>query len=276
MALSRIAGIPLDVVLDLDLKYVAETTDSSVEKGADYTDNVKAKMPEISFRGIISDTPSGEVANDATRMAKGGTSPSKDALQRFQFIHFAEQPVTLECGFGKFENMVMTSFNPKQTPQNFKSLDATFTFKQLRIVEIQQTVVRVGVPNAGRKQNFGLSLDKLTDGKKILWRKGNPPGLSPATEPKGVIIGQEIVTAVESGETSHFYHADGKTKLNADELDALTKDLNRDTALLTRRGIARAENQVNTNGERIEKAQRMLKYKEEHPGQNVDKAMFGL
>lgn len=268
----KVNGYPIDVALSEDLKYESEVTKSPVEQGADVADHVIARLPVLTFEGVVSDTPTGRVANDESRLQLGGATPSQDAFERFKAIHTAKQPVTVECSFGKFDHMVMTSLNPKKDAASAKSFQFTATFEDVRIVENRRTTVRVAVPNCGKKQNYGLSLDKVTNGKQILWRKGKPPGSSPSTDPPGVIVGQEIVHAIKN----HFYHEDKKTQLTTKELNDLTADLNRDSALSTRRGIARAENQVNENGRRIEAAQQMLEFKEQHPGQKVDKAAFGL
>lgn len=268
----RINGYPIDVALKESIHYESEVTKSPLEKGADVADHVIARLPVITFDGVVSDTPIGAVANDETRLTLNGATPSQDAYQRFVAIHEAKGTVTVECSFGKFDQMVMTALDAGKEARTAKSFSFTAVFEDIRIFENRRTTVRVAVPNCGKKENFGLSLDKVTNGKQILWRKGKPPGTSPSTDPKGVIIGQEIVHAIGGS----FFHEDKKKKLTTQELTDFTADLNRDSALQQRRGIARAEEQVQKNGERIDRAMKFLEEKERRPGQYVDPAAFGF
>jgi hypothetical protein len=272
----RVNGYPIDVALQERLDYTSEVTKSPVEKGADIADHVIARLPVLTFDGVVSDTPIGAVSNDESRLTLQGATPSQDAYRRFEAIHVAKQPVVVECSFGKFDHMVMTSLSATKESTSAKAFVFTATFEDVRIVENRRTTVRVAVPNVGKKQNFGLSLDKIIDGKRVLWRHGKPPGLSPATDPPGVITMQEVVTVKDKGNgRTGTYHPNGKELTTQEYLD-YAKDLDRDASLMQRRAFARVDAQVEENGRRLEAAQRMLDYKEAHPGEKVDKAMFGL
>lgn len=267
----RIDGYPIDCALEERINYEAEVTMNPVEKGADTTDHVTARLPTLEFDGVVSDTPIGAIANDETRTS-ATEDQSKVAYKKFLDVFLARQTVVVECSFGKFESMILQTLSPVKNAQVKKAFKFTATFQQIKIVENARTTVKTSIRNGSKTEKNGLSLDNLIDGKKVLWRKGKPPGSSPATDPAGVITGQEIVTI----KGKHFYHEDRKTQLNAAELDAFTADLNRDSALASRRKLAVIDERLEKTEKRIKAAQDLLDYKEKHPGEKVDPALFGL
>jgi hypothetical protein len=131
-------------------------------------------------------------------------------------------------------------------------------------------------PNTGSEQNTGLSLDHLIDGQKILWRHGSPPGTSPSTVPAGVITQTETVIAKQSANHTKFQHESTGKNLTTDELNAFAKDLERDQALMTDRGLYRANQALDQQGDVIQRSQDMANYKAAHPGANPDPSQFGL
>lgn len=267
----KVNDYPIDSALEERLTFEAEATKNPVEKGAAVTDHITARLPVLEFEGIVSDTPIGAIATDPTRTS-AQQEHSREAYKRFKELFEAADVCVVECSYGKFENMALTGLTPVKNAQTKKSFRFTARFEQIKITENKRTTIRTSIQNGGKVKNLGLSLDKLVEGNRVLWRKGNPPGLSPATDPKGVIVGQEIVHVLKG----HIYHEDRKTQLTTAELEAFTKDLNRDSALMQRRKLAVIDDRLNKVDERIKKAQAMLDYKEKHPGAQVDPAMFGL
>lgn len=264
-------GYPIDAALEERLSYEAEISMNPVEKGADVTDHVTARLPVLDFDGVVSDTPIGAIANDRTRTGAAKLH-SREAYLKFEAVFLAKQTVVVECSFGKFENMILQSLTPVKNAQTKKAFKFTAKFQQIKIVENKRTTVRVSIQNGGKTEKNGLSADNLVEGSKVLWRKGKPAGRSPATDPAGVIVGQEVVNIIKK----KYLHEDRKTPLTTQELVDFTADLNRDSALASRRQLAVIDERLANTERRIKSAQDMLDFKEKHPGQKVDPAMFGL
>lgn len=270
----RIDGYPIDLALAEEFSFKSEVSRHPVESGSDTTDHIHNTEENIRFEGVVSDTPIGAVAKDESRLIEvEGAGPfSSDAYQRLLAIRSRKEPVSIECSLGKFDNMAVIDLSIPRKANNVKGLVFTVSFAKIFFVVNQRTTVRVALPGGDGKQNFGLSLDKIVEGPHILWRKGKPPGSSGATDPPGVIIGNETVHVIRG----KYYHEDKVKPLSLQETKDFTKDLERDTALLTRRGLARTEKQVERNGQRIRATREYLDYKNAHPGKNVDPALFGL
>jgi hypothetical protein len=262
----------IDLALDENLTYESEVTENPVEQGADVTDHVRAKQPVLTFEGVVSDTPIGRVSTHESRLAIGTATPSQDAFQRLVAIHEAREPVVVTCSFGRFDAMVLTSLSPSKNAASQRSLQFSATFRRIQIVENTRTTVRVAVPNCGKKQTFGLSLDRVVKGKQILWRKGRPPGSSPSTDPKGVIIGQEIVHSING----KYLHEDKRTPLTDQQRRDLFEDLNRDARLMQFRTLQRADEQTITDRDRMLAADALQIARQRHPGKHIDPALFGL
>lgn len=169
----RVNGYPVDCALEERLRYEADVTDLDIESGSDPSDHIRPKQPVLEFDGIVSDTPLGEVASDPSRQADSGSpTPSRDAFDRFVAIHEAGQPVVVECTYGKFDSMAMTSLSPERTVETAKAFKFTATFKRIKIRENKRTTVRVAIPNGTGKQNLGSreALYKYL-GQNMVWVK---------------------------------------------------------------------------------------------------------
>lgn len=152
----RINGYPIDLALTEDHSFESAVTEYPVESGADISDNIRNKPLEITLEGIVSDTPIGAIALDATRRVESGqASPSLDAYTRLLAIREAREPVTVETSLGKFEHMALTHLGVPRDRATGKALKFTVTFRQVRIVQNTRVTVRVAVPNAGGKVNGG-------------------------------------------------------------------------------------------------------------------------
>lgn len=271
-----IDGYPLDLVETEEHSMTSEITEHPVEDGSDISDNIRIKPRELTLtNAIVSNTPIGTVATDDTRIL-GETlpPPAMDAYRRLEQIWLARSTVTVVTNLKKYESMALETLTIPQEAKNAGGLVFTAHFKEVRIVRNKR--VTMAIPNTGGEQNLGLTLDKLTDGKKILWRKGAPPGLSEATVPPGRIYAQEIVTMDDrKAKGVRYLHPDG-TELGDAEFVAFRRDLDRDTSLMTNRGLYRAEQQLNQEGTVTERAEKLADYKLAHPGENPDPALFGL
>ncbi len=271
----RINDYPIDCALEESLSYESDITENEIEKGSDVTDHVRPKLPVLSFSdAVVSDTPIGQIAGDQTRTSNLalGVLPSLDAFRRFEAIHAAAQPVVVECSYGRFDEMILASLTTTKNAKNKKSFTFNATFRKIKIVENTRSTVRVAIQGGGKKQERGLSLDNVVEGNKVLWRKGNPPGKSPATDPPGVIVGQETVFVIKG----KYFHENKKDQLTTAELEAFTLDLNRDTALYQRRKLAVIDQRIDATGNRIERALQFSQAKQDNPGRNITPEMFGL
>lgn len=272
-----IDGYPLDLVETEEHSLTSEITDHPVEDGSDISDNIRLKPRELTLtNAVVSNTPIGAIATDDTR--KLGASlppPAMAAYQRLEALWLARKTFTVVTGLKKYEKMGIVTLTIPQEAKNAGGLIFTVHLKEIRVATNKR--VTMAVPNAGGEQNLGLSLDHLVEGQKVLWRKGKPPGTSPATTPAGVITGQEVVTVRQSSPGKHakFLHESG-TPLTSPELDAFTKDLNRDTSLLTDRGLARAQQSLDNIGNVLERDDKMATYETLHPGEHPDPSQFGL
>lgn len=169
----RINGYPIDCALEERLTYEADVTDLDVESGSDVTDHIRPKQPILEFDGLVSDTPLGEVATDPSRQTDAGApTPSRDAFDRFRTIHEAAQTVVVECSYGKFDSMAMTSLTPSRTSETAKAFKFTATFKRIRIRENRRTTVKVAIANGSGKQNLGSREAVLKYlGQNMVWVK---------------------------------------------------------------------------------------------------------
>ena len=75
-----IDGFPMDLALSEEHRFPGEVTSYPVEQGADISDHIRTLPEEITLECIVSDTPIGEVATDATRTS--GTLPAEAALAK--------------------------------------------------------------------------------------------------------------------------------------------------------------------------------------------------
>jgi hypothetical protein len=257
--MTKINGYPIDCATGVKYSRKAEATEHPVESGTNISDHLRAQEPDLEIEGVVSDTPSGALASDSTRSVP---SPSLAAFRFLDDLTAAGQLVTVECSYGVFESMGITKLDAPRDHKSRKSFKFTIGFKHIRIVVNVRTVIKASVPVGN--PNFGLSLDKVVDGKHVLWRKGKPPGTSPSTDPPGVIVGQEVVTVADRtvvGIKKKFLHASGK-ELTTKEKEDFTKDLNRDSSINTQRGLAKSQKKLDDIGRRIDGALHTLDLKD--------------
>lgn len=268
----------MDLVETEEHTLTSEVTEHPVEDGADISDNIRNKPRELTLtNAVVSNTPIGAIANDDTRVM-GDTlpPPSVDAYRRLEKIWENRDVVTVVTNLKKYENMALDQLTIPQEAKNAGGL--IFTAHFVQVVIRQNKRVTMAIPNAGGEQNLGLSLDRIINGKNILWRKGKPPGTSPSTVPAGVIYATEVVTFEEdkAGNPAKLKHKTTGKELTTEELEAFTKDMNRDTALMTNRGLYRAEQRIDATGTVIDRAMNMSDYSIAHPGEKVSPSAFGL
>lgn len=264
---ATIDGYPLDVVVSLKYSQKSDVTQKAVERGFNLTDSIRPNEPDLEIEGLVSDTPIGAVAQHPTRT--GDPHPSQSAFDTL--VAMQGRPVAVECSLGRFDQMAINNFSVTRDVKTRKALKFTCSLTRIRIEDNNRTTVPAAVPTG--LPNFGLSLDKVFDGNKALWRKGSPPGSSPATDPPGVIVGTEVV---EIRKRKGIFHLNGE-QLSPEESDAFIKDLQRDSALTKHRAFARAKIANEKAQKRIDRMQEILdkKNQQAHPGRRVDPAILG-
>lgn len=274
----------MDVVLHEDHKFESDVTEYPVESGSTISDNVRPRPIVITMECLVSNSPIGFLSSRHPNAPGGGSSdPADDAYEHLQKIRDRRNPVTIRTSLRTFDNMVLKDLSIPRSQGRGDELRFTATFQQI-ITVTNKRVRRTATPMGKGKNKYGLSLDKLVAADKVLWRKGEPPGLSPSTEPPGKIIGEEVLVVYKEpgsklpGKVCHLpKKAGGKpTPLTASEANAFTKDMNRDNALSQRRALKRIDNKLKSIDDRLERANKMLDWSEANPGKKVDPAMFGF
>lgn len=157
----RINGYPIDCATEERLSYKATATKFPVEKGAALTDHIIVELPVLELDCLVSDTPTGEIAADATRTSLGGdVLPSRDAYDFLTGLHQAQGksgggPVTVECTYGKFANMAITALSPTRDVRSLKAFRFSVTFEQIEIAETNRVSIKTATPGSGTKKKLG-------------------------------------------------------------------------------------------------------------------------
>jgi hypothetical protein len=276
-----IDGYPIDVAKVETHSLEAEVTEHPVERGSTITDHVRLNPIEVTLECVVSDTPLGAIAADPTRInsqieIEGEDStaiptPSEDAYTKLKAIRLAREPVTIETSLDRFENMILTRLTIPRNSDTSGGLTFEATFREVVIVENLRVTVRVADPRGNSPTDIGLKVLKTLEGKRMVWRRGLPPGTSPETTPSGVILFLEFVD-VENGV---FVHDLSKIALGPAELAAFTKDMQRDEALQKKRNAAINKDTGKLKSD-IAKANKLLADKNSNPGKYVDPSLFGL
>lgn len=269
MSLIRVNGYPMDIATSESHSFPGEVTKFPVESGGDISDHIRDLPPVITLECIVSDSPSGEVARDATRQldvtGDGLINPnalpvSADALAYLRDLKAQRKLVTVETSLGIFEQMAFVELDVPRDAERNHALFFTARFERVNVVTNQRTRTRVRTEMAGAGKG-GKKSPKVTVGKairidaSILWQHGNPPG-SPwlAGQPQETISVQYSkppgLTGIdaaafgranpESPYVKYFYEQGplaGTEILGIPKLD-LIKDLQRDREAERRKPIA--------------------------------------
>lgn len=151
-----IDGYPIDLAISEGFEAETELTQYPIEKGGRNTDHMRNLPFELTFEGVVSDTPIGAVAVEPSRTAlTGDVTPSKDAYTRLIAIRDALEPVEIICSLGKFESMGLTHLSIPRTKETGKALIFTVTFQRMDFVTNNRTTVKVSIPNGGGRANLG-------------------------------------------------------------------------------------------------------------------------
>jgi hypothetical protein len=141
----------IDLAMTERLTYEADVTEHAMERGVDSTDHVRAKLAVLELEAVVSDTPIGRIA--LVRQLDGSVSPSREAFETFQKIHFARKPLRVVCSYGPFDLMVLASLETTKDAESQHAFLFTATFKEIRIVETERTTVKVRAGSGGGKRD---------------------------------------------------------------------------------------------------------------------------
>ncbi len=168
-----IDGYPIDAAISESVKFSSEITDHPIEAGSSASDHIRNLPDEFTLDCVVSDTPSGDIANDDTRLTPplvsldehslptaglgiaGATLPSKDAYDSLVAMHRAKKTITLECSFGIFRDVGIVSVSPTRDAKTTGGLFFSVELKQLKIVELRRVTVRVSAPIMKRPAPIG-------------------------------------------------------------------------------------------------------------------------
>lgn len=260
--LVKINGYPIDLTVSEGYEFQNQITDIPVEKGSPITDHIKALPRVIELEGVVSNTPIGPIAKDASRRTEvGKPSPSQDAYQRLVAIADGGEPVTIEVGRGKFTDMGLESLSTPLARDKSKGLYFTVKFKKIRII-VNSRTIRAASPGGGRRVKFGLSSGIKMANQAVKWLKDSNIGRL-----VGGLVGTDAIT-VKNGK---YYHENGKplTKKEKEAFLAYKKQKAQQKAHQDFQNSSDGRDNL-----RADRAQSIMDDKNTHPGRTVDKAAF--
>ncbi len=168
MTLSKtlIAGFEIDATLSQEHSFESDVTQYPVESGGDITDHVRPKPVQLSIEGVVSDTPYGELK--ARRVAALGQLvgvvgksnerilPSQEFRSFMLDIREKRQPVIVVTETRLYKSMILEQFSESIGPDTGDAIKFRCSFREIRIVTNERTVVKVSMPRAAKgKTNLG-------------------------------------------------------------------------------------------------------------------------
>ena len=163
-----IDGFEIDVALTEDPTFSAEVTDHSVENGSNFSDNIVNLPAELNIEGIVSDDPSGDLAERRNPT----TLPSNDAYSFLKNLRSQRRPFTVVTHRDTFTDMAIVFLSAPSTDE--KGLIFRATFKQIVVEENERTTVSVSIPSASKKIKKGhknsidgMTIDQYTQARGI-------------------------------------------------------------------------------------------------------------
>ena len=164
-------GYTIDAALHETHVREAEVSDYEVESGADVTDHVRNHPVSLEIEGLVSDTPIGAIASTRANATGSSSStgellflPSEEAFARLEEIFGNREPVTIETSTKTYESMILVNLEVPIDAQTGDALRFTASFRELRLVKVNRTAVRVATPTAAGKSNRGNQPGKAGQG----------------------------------------------------------------------------------------------------------------
>lgn len=160
MAVS-IDGYLIDAAETETLTFESDVTEDETESGQNFTDNIKNRADVVSIKGIVTDTPIGDMVRVRAEASAAGLDedlpflPSDEAQARLLKIHTGTngrpRPITVQTSRGLFENMALTALEINTDSETGDALFFTASFRKIRIVANELVVIRVAAPQLGPK-----------------------------------------------------------------------------------------------------------------------------
>lgn len=181
----RIDGFPMDLALAESHSFPGEATQYPVEAGADFSDHIRDLPEEIELECIVSDSPSGAIANDPTRKGEAGPDgntplPSAAALEKLRLMKARRQPVSIETSLGVFTSMACVGLDVPKDAAKSNGLFFTAKFQKINVVTNRRTRTRVRTDLAGAggkgKPKVVAGTGMIVTNSIVIWNHGNPPG----------------------------------------------------------------------------------------------------
>jgi len=163
---NNLDTIILDATLTERHSYQADVTESPVEKGANVSDNIRAKPDVLSIEGFIADFPLANDGRSKTNSA-GPTAQnrppsvgerSKNALAQLRRLQTEGVLITVSTAVTEYKSMCLQSCEVSRNSKLGAGIPVSLVLKQINQVETK----RVQVVRA--KENKGKP--KVKEGKK--------------------------------------------------------------------------------------------------------------
>jgi hypothetical protein len=146
-----IDGYEIDIAETEEHRYDATVTSDPVETGSNITDHVKLEPDVVTFTGVVSDTPFGDLLE--RRLLDDVHSVT--AYETILKVRDAREPVTIETSLRKYESMILRNLSVPRSADTGDALVFTATFQEIKLVTNDRTIVRVAVPRARKKVKRG-------------------------------------------------------------------------------------------------------------------------
>ena len=162
-----IDGIEFDALIESSETLEADVPSYPVEKGFEVSDTIILKPRSLSMTLFLTNTP-------VTWRQRHGSSPSRvqDVIKQLKDLYFKKIPVTVTTSRGVNRNMVITSFELKNTIETGTSREIPITFQEIRITEAATTTI---------PDSYGKSGDTGANaGTASVTTSPTPPPSSPA------------------------------------------------------------------------------------------------
>lgn len=140
--------------------YETDVTEHPVESGSDVTDNAINKPLTISLDCIISGTPLNAPDTAVLNTTVATANPVVAAQARLIQINNTREPITVIDSQGTFPEMVLEKLVFTKTIKTGEALAFKASFKALRIIDNERTVVQVAIPRVQSAVKSGTKASK--------------------------------------------------------------------------------------------------------------------
>ncbi len=141
----------IDVVTSEQWTREADITEEPVEDGVDITDHIRLKQLVVTVEGVVSDTPIGTLADRRST----ASLPTEEFAALLDDIYRNKRLVTYGGAKRGASNLALKAYTLPEDPQTGDSLPFSLTLKQIRVVEVKRTRVKVAIPRVKSKAKRG-------------------------------------------------------------------------------------------------------------------------